>query len=372
MLRCGILPVYVMPSLELAFEHQQRVPYPLTQGLYLINPQFAERADPQAVDFDTLIELPQTRKALYEGGEWHDGETTAEMRPDRWRFISREGFQLYLPSAAQRTNFPVQAIPSSPHFGDEPHYRVPAFTKRKVIGINHADALQDRSLRSVFNKTHTLFKQGYQVVFNEDVEHSITALRHQQRKGQSVEMNRYRDEHVADTFRAAFAAGKAFNALLLSPKEGMELESGRESRSAAEQVVAGVVGYVHNNVFSPDSVFGDNIDMVKVVDFALMRYLQAHDINFVNAGMVTPYTESIKGYRVTEQHYQALQQQLPHEPVSLPHGWQDTITVVKATKKRQRPYVEGLIAAGKITLPLLLINSDSNENPTLQKNNNPQ
>lgn len=350
------MPVYVMPDLQVAFEHQQRVPYPLTQGLYLINSQFSEDTDLQEVDFDTLIQMPQTRKALYEGGEWHDSEPVATMRPDRWRFVSREAFESYLPSAAHRASFPVQPVPSSSHFGNVPHYRVPAFTQPKVVGINHADTFQDRSLRSIFNKTRTLFKQGYRVVFNAEVEHSIKALQNQERRGQSIEMNRYRDPQVASMFRAAFIDGKAFNALLLTPDDA---------------IVAGVVGYVHDNVYSPDSVFGD-IDTVKVVDFALMRYLHARGIDFINAGMVTPYTESIKGYRITKQQYRELLTELPSEPVSLPpSGWQDAITIVTATAKTNARHVERLVAEGRVLTPLLLINSSSNERPALQsaKNN---
>ena len=350
--RLWYMPIYVMPDLETAFAHQQRVPYPLTQGLYLINAQFAEGTDLSQLNFAELVQLPQTQRALYEGGEWHDGEPTAVMHPDRWRFVSRAEFELYLPSSRNHANFPIQPSPASPHFGDVPHYRVPAFTKRKVIGINHADTFQDRKVRAIFNKTRTLFKQGYRVIFNQDVEHSITALQNQPRRGQSVEMNRYRDPHVAQELRAAFAAGKAFTALLRNPDDA---------------TVAGVVGYVHENVYSPDSVFGD-IDLVKVVDFALMRYLHAHGIDFFNAGMVTPYTESIKGYRISEREYHALRAQLPRDPVSLPHsGWRDAITIVTATPKLIERRAERLVAEGEIPTPLLLITSYSNERPE-QKN----
>ena len=350
------MPVYVMPNLETAFAHQQRVPYPLTQGLYLINAQFAADTDLRDVDFAELVQLPLTRQALYEGGEWHDGEPTAVMRPDRWRFVSRAEFPRYLPAAASQVSFPVRTIPPSPHYGDVPHYSVPAFTVRKVVGINHAADLQHRSLRAVFNKTRALFKQGYRVVFNEDVEHAITALQNQARRGQSVAMNRYRDANVANTFRAAFAGGKAFNVLLRSPDGA---------------VVAGVVGYMHENVYSPDSVFGDDIDVVKVVDFALARYLYAHGIDFVNAGMVTHYTESIKGYRVTEQQYRALRAQLPREPVSLPHsGWQDALTIVTATHRLNVRHLERLVAAGQVPTPLLLVTSSSAERPALQSTKN--
>ncbi len=346
------MPVYVMPDLETAFAHQQRVPYPLTQGLYLINPQFVAGLDLHEVDFAEIMASPQTRRAVYEGGDWHDDQPSAAMRPERWRFVSQEELQLYLPSDASQVHFPVQPIPASPHFGDVPHYRVPAFTQRKVVGINHAEALQDRSLRKIFNKTRTLFKQGYRVVFNEDIEQSITALQHQARRGQSVEMNRYRNSHVAHALRAAFAHDQAFTVLL---------------RNADGATVAGVVGFVRENVYHPDSVFGD-INMVEVADFALMRYLHAHDINFVNAGMVTPYTAKIKGYRVTQQQYLELQAQLPHAPVSLPpSGWQDAIGIVTKTAKLNETRVARLVAAGKVLTPLLLLDSSSNEHPALRR-----
>ena len=343
------MPVYAMPNLEVAFEHQQRVPYPLTQGLYLINAQFAEDTDLREVDFDHVIQMPQTRKALYEGGEWHDDEAAAVMRPDRWHFVSHEAFELYLPADTNRANFPVQAVPPSLHFGDAPHYRVPAFAQLKVIGINHADTLQDRSLRSVFNKTRALFKQGYRVTFNTDVEAALTALQNQARRDQSLEMNRHRSPIVANTFRAAFAAKKAFTAILHAP-DG--------------EKVAGVVGYVDGNVYHPDSVFYDDINAAKVVDFALMRYLAARGIDLINVGMVTKYTQDTKGYRITRQQYEELVAQLPSEPVALPHsGWQDAVTIVVPTAKLSQERLEAVLAQGKVPTPILVLNSSSGEQP---------
>lgn len=356
------LLIYAKPSLESAFLHQQSLSMPLMQGLYLINPQVDENADSTLSDpdgmlqhFEELRHSPQTIFALYEGGEWHDGEPTTEMRADRWRYLTLAELQQYFPDAHNREKFAVAAYPRSYISADTPIYSVPAFTKRKVIGVNHASTLHDRSLRSVFNKTRTLLKEGYRIVFNEDVGHAISALQHQERKGQTVKMNRYRNSKIEGDFRAAYAAGKAFDVLLRNPDGEIE---------------AGVVGYVHNNIYSPDSVFGDDLDKVKVVDFALMRYLHTHGIDFVNAGMVTPYTESIKGYRVAEQDYQKLVETLPPEPVSLPHSWQDMLAIVNATKKTNRRHLERLVAAGKAPSPLLLVNSSSNEQPATQSTKN--
>ena len=253
--------------------------------------------------------------------------------------------------------FRIALIPPHPLYGDVPSLRGYLRLRCGRWSVSTMrSTLENRSLRGVFNKTRTLFKQGYRVVFNESAEEAIVALQNQPRSGQSLTMNRYRVQHVADTFRAAFAADKGFTALLLDPDGA---------------IVAGVVGYVHDNLYSPDSVFGSDIDLVKAVDFALMRYLHGRGIDFVNAGMVTSYTESIKGYRVSEAQYYELVAQLPPEPVMLPRGWQDALTVVTASAKIKPQHLQQLVDTGKVPSPLLVVTSSSGERPALQsaKNN---
>lgn len=351
------LLIYVMPNLEAAFAHQQRVPLPLTQGLYLINPQIDAEASLAKVDFATLAQSSQTSFALYEGGEWHDGEPTEEMRADRWRYLSYAELQQYLPSAANQVNFAIEDMPAIPSYGNAPFFAVPAFSLRKIIGINHTDTLQSRSGKALINLTRKLFAQGYRIVFNEELEPSIMALQNQPRNDQTVEMNRYRLPNVANSLRHAFAAGMGFTVLLRDPDD---------------KTVAGVVGYTSGNVYRPDSVFYYNIDEAKVSFLAMLRYLGAHGINFTNAGMVTPFTASIGGFRITEQQYRDLVTQLPATPVSLPaSGWQDAVSIIVPTSKLNQQHLERLVAAGKVLTPLLLLNSSSGEYPVQQsaKNN---
>ena len=352
------LLIYPMPNLEAAFDHQQRVPLPLTQGLYLINPQF-DQTSLEGVDFAALAQSSQTSFALYEGGEWHDGEPTEEMRADRWRYLSYQELQQYLPSAANQANFAIRTRPAdNPSYGNMPFFLVPAFSLSKIIGINHADALQNRRNKAMINLTRRLFTQGYRIVFNEDIELSITALQNQPRNNQELDMNRYLLPNVANNLRAAFANGMGFTVLLRAPDD---------------ETVAGIVGYKHGNVYSPDSVFYRNIDEAKVCCLAMLRYLGAHGINFTNAGMVTPFTASLGGYRITEEQFQALVAQLPTTPVSLPtSGWQDAVSIIVPTSKLKRQHLEGLVAAGKVPTPLLLLNSSSGERPDLASSRNNQ
>ena len=347
------LPVYVRPDLESAFAHQQVVPYPLTQGIYFINPHIDPDANLEELDFHQLRTHPDTIIALYEGGMWHDNVSTETMNSDKWRYLTADDFQSYLPDADNAKKFAIVSAPGVESFGNLPHWRIPAFTQRKVVGINHANSFSDSKLRSIFGRTRTLMRQGYRVVFNQRIEETINFLKNQTRKGQTAEMNRYRDESVENNLRSAFAAGHAFNALLLNPEGDIE---------------AGVAGFVYQNQFRPDSVFGDDINKVKVVDIALMRYLLAHNIEFVNAGMVTSYTEGIKGYRTSQQEYEELVAKLPDEIVTLPpDGWQDTVTVVVATRKLNPLKLQNLVATGKIAGPLLLVRTTSNERPWMRK-----
>ena len=347
------LPVYVRPDLESAFAHQQVVPYPLTQGIYIINPHIDPATSLEELDFHELQTHPDTLIALYEGGIWHDNIPTETMNPDKWRYLNHAEFQSYLPNEENAEKFSTISAPGAELFGNLPHWRIPAFTQRKVIGINHANSFNDQKLRSIFNRTRTLMRQGYRVVFNQRIEETINFLKNQERRGQTVEMNRYRNESVANNLRSAFVAGHAFNALLLNPEGDIE---------------AGVAGFVYQNQFRPDSVFGDDINNVKVVDIALMRYLLAHDIEFVNAGMVTNYTESIKGYRASQQEYEELVATLPKEIVTLPlDGWQDTVTVVVATRRLNTLELRNIVDEGKVKGPLILVRTTSSERPWMRK-----
>ena len=350
------LLIYPMPDLETAFAHQNGLTMPLLQGLYLINPQLEAGASLDEVDFAELSQSPQTTIALYEGGEWHDGEPTDEMRANRWRYLNYAELQQYLPDATNQANFAIDILPALPHYGNAPFFAQPTFGLSKVIGINHTDVLQERRTKKILSKTSTLFKRGYHIVFNEDIEPSITALQNQPRHDQSLEMNRYRIDDVADNLRNAFAAGKAFTALLRAP-DG--------------ETVAGAVGYLHNNVYSPDSVFYRNIDEAKVVYISMLRYLWSQGISFTNAGMVTPFTANIGGYRITERDYQDLLTQLPSTPVSLPtSGWRDSLAIVVPTAKFNQQRLEALIAQGKVPTPLLLLNSSSGEQPAHKSGKN--
>lgn len=338
--------IYLRPSLQSAFEHQQRIPAPLNQGVYFINAGIAEDADSAKLDFWSVLSSPSTRIALYEGGEWHDGQVTAEMDVSRWRYLTVAEFSDYLPNSDNLASFPISSAPAIKSRGGVASYVVPSFALPKIVGINHAQRLGEKKFRSIFNKADRRFADGYRLLFNADnIEKIIKALQDQKRQGQQVTMNRYRNEEVANKLRNAFAGNKAFTISMVDPRD---------------ELVAGVVGYVHGNRFSPDSVFGDDVNDAKIADFSLMRYLTAHGINFVDAGMVTNYTADIGGYRVTREEFEQLVAELPENPIVLPTGWQGTISLVVASAKTSVGYLQELVDRQQIVGPLLLLRPTDN------------
>ena len=344
------LILYPVADLPTAYRHQTKeVPYPLTEGGYLVNARFAN-GPAKVDDVYQLIESPETTIAFYEV-EWQKDGLVGEMDQSKWLILSPEEFAQYLPSPANRDQFPISDIPSSSHYGDRPSYRVLGIADRKVAGVNHVSALQNNDLRFIISRTHTLLRdRGYRIVFNQRLEETITRLKNQERRGQSLDMNRHRDPVVANNLRSAFAAGNAFIALLVDPQD---------------HIVAGSVGYVDdNNLFSPDSVFSDKIVDAKVAYFSLIRYLKAHDIEFLNAGMVTPFTKSIGGYRVTRAEFDRMTDTLPSTKISLPtSGWRESISIVVASKKNSPVRVAHRLAGAIIPRPLIVVESNSDEYP---------
>lgn len=345
------LILYPAPDLQTAYHHQTKdVPYPLTEGGYLVNSRFTDDLDLTEIDAYQLIESPETTIAFYET-EWQKDEVVGEMDRSKWLILSPEEFASYLPASVNRQQFPVNIAQSSVLFGNRPHYRVLAIADRKVVGINHVDALQNKNLRFIISRTHTMLRdRGYRIVFNQRLEETITRLQNQQRRGQSLDMNRHRDPVVANNLRSAFAAGKAFNVLLIDPQD---------------QIVAGNVGFVDDhNLFSPDSVFADNIDDAKVAYFSFVRYLKAHGIEFLNAGMVTPFTASIGGYRVARAEFDQMIETLPSTKITLPtSGWRESISLVVASKKNSPTKVARRLAGIALPRPLIVVESTSSEYP---------
>lgn len=349
------MSVYLRPNLQSAFDHQQRIPYPLNQGVYFINAQVAHVAEDweRLPKFMALLNHDETTIALYEGGEWHDGQlNNYQMDVNKWRFLTVDEFSNYLPNTTNLARFPITSSPATNSAGGLARYLVPSFALPKVVGINHAQALGDKKFRPIFNKSNDRLASGHRLLFNADnVEEIIKALQTQQRRGQQVTMNRYLNEAVADKLRKAFAEDKAFSVSLVD-QQG--------------ELVAGVVGYVHGNRFTPDSVFG-GVNEAKIADFALMRYLTAHQINFVDAGMVTNYTASLGGYRVSRAQFEELVAELPKQPVVLPESWQGEISIVVATKKTSQKHLQYLVDRGVVSGPLLLITTSNNAIPPHQQ-----
>ena len=353
------LLIYVQPDLHSAYQHQQTVPYPLFHGVYLINPNIdPENVDLSSTDLLTLAQAKETQIALYEGGEWYNDAPNNKMQLEKWRYLSYDKLLAFIPDSKSRATFAeIVAKEGYRNTAFAPYYDVPAFSRRKVAGINHSDTLTDKRFRSIINKTYNLMTSGYTVVFNQRIEECIERLKQQKRRGQKINNNRYLAPLTENNLRAAFRNGKAFTALLLNPNKEIE---------------AGVVGFTFNNVYEPDSVFGDDINKVKVVDFSLMRYLRANKIKVINTAMVTNYTESLGGYRVSEKDYLNLVHALPQNIVSLPKkSWTDHLAIIITSKKVSENYLEKHLFNDELLYrPLLVIHTSAeHEKPYLLKEN---
>lgn len=177
----------------------------------------------------------------------------------------------------------------------------------KIRGeLNYAHVFESGSstIKNILREARRLVGQGYTVTFNSNFIEALNMVRDQARvekdadgRPKKVSNNsRYKiDPAVYTQALEAYREGKGFSV---------------EVRDPAGKLMGGILGERHGNLVKlettfyayedrPDGTFKSHIDMAKIAVLAALQRLHEHGIEVADAGMVTPFTASLKGEYVS-------------------------------------------------------------------------
>lgn len=194
--------------------------------------------------------------------------------------------------------------------------RGPRFTQSgwvfpKIRGeLNYARVFESGSstIKNVLREARRLISQGYSVTFNTNFIEALNMVRDQARvqKDQSGRLykmpnnSRYKvDPAVYTQALEAYREGKGFSV---------------EVRDPAGRLMAGTLGERHGNLVKletifygfeerADGAFKSHLDLAKIAVLAALKRMHEKGIDVADAGMVTPFTASLKGEYVSAERF---------------------------------------------------------------------
>lgn len=204
----------------------------------------------------------------------------------------------------------------------------PGWVLPKLRGVLKLDkeTLGGSTYKNLKNQARKYEAKGYKFHFNHDFEESLNKLADQKRVGQDVDENRFRQAAV-------------FNAALQSYKNGKAFSVEMVDRNG--EIKGGFVGYRFGNIIAINSVFYDPpneedvdltgkteeekkailarplLDFAKVPVLALIDRLQAAGIEFIDMGMVSPYSKGLKAKYISQEEFLGMLNKLPKDDVAI-------------------------------------------------------
>jgi Leu/Phe-tRNA-protein transferase len=296
------LRIYVQPTIEAARKHAAEAPNLLMQGVYLIGD--VNEIAPNGIPFQSA-KLTDMRATEYfnqwvaNGLYYFNGAQVLKIRPDLIAQWFQPGQLNWIESEPARGPYIYQNGWFNP--------------KRRGV-ILYADTQKSTSYKNVNARARHLSKTGFKVTFNNDFIQSLNMVRDQDRKGQNQGSSRFTDPEVYQAMVDEYKNGQAFSVEVWDDK-------GR--------LIAGLIGSNMGNLYSPDSVFYDNktykqaIDYAKIAFVALGQRLIQVGIPFMDVGMVTPFTATLKAKLVPVKDFASMLQALPAE--KLPVDFSDWV-----------------------------------------------
>lgn len=272
--------IYVQPTIEAALEHSKGEPDTLMQGVYLIG-------DSAPHDAHSVAAAPFFRRLINQGLYYIENGQISRVSPGlvHLRFLPDQ----------------LEWSISEPERGFYLYQRGWFFPKNRGV-LHHDFTLGSETHKKLRKLARSLYKKGFRFTFNRDFEQALRMVSQQERRGQISGSSRYNDSTFLKETIESFKLGKAFSVEVWD-------DSGR--------MVGGSLGVVSGNLYSPDSVFYDNqnykngIDFAKISVLALIQRLHETGIHFVDAGMVTHFTASVKGKYVPGEEFLSLIKSLP-------------------------------------------------------------
>lgn len=208
----------------------------------------------------------------------------------------------------QRSFFDTsKAIPFSP---DILGHRIgnPGWVFPEVRGVLPIEkSLSGSTYKNLRNQARKLQTEGHRFVFNEDFIASLNMTRDQDRRGSSPEESRYKIPAVYNKSLEFYKEGKAFSV---------------EIRDKNNKLKGGLLCFRYGNLVTIDTVFYDrknpadlesrpDISYAKVAVLALMDRLKAVGITFIDMGMVTSYSDTLKAFYMESDEFLALVAKTP-------------------------------------------------------------
>jgi Leu/Phe-tRNA-protein transferase len=261
---------------ELIRNKREVVYNPLMTGLYIIAPE---------VDLTTMT----------------DTEAQAFMAsiPSREIYeIDENGVVTKLDSALVAERFDSKSMVRTKYFAQEPiHIRQDGWFFPKVRGILRVNTM-NRATSKTYGKLEKrlradIKRDNLEFTFNQDMTGVMRGAMLQQRRGQEVQNNRVTEQSIEDFLRLQ-ADGLA-----------VSIETWQRHEDGTRELVAGTFGTLRKGVLELDSIFYPP----GKVDYARYLFLMARDrlikagMEFIDGGMVSPFTRQMKGAYVSAEEF---------------------------------------------------------------------
>lgn len=300
------LRIYIAKSKAAAAEHAAKEEDPLMQGLYLIDP-----------DLNQNVLIKKQASSIF--------QRLAKANPIYTFRGGKETVEIPYSFFRDQLNFSELTWSlSDPEHG--PFIAASGWVLPNTRGVvMREDVVDSSTYLDMRRLARKLIREGFEVTFNKDFRASLQFVADQKRRvaGQWVANSRYQDAGLrADTMNK-FDKGGAFSVEIWGP-EFINAE-GKPGR----KLVGGLIGNKEGGLYSPDSVFYDQenfpkitIGFSKVAMVALMDRVSAAGIFFLDAGMVSHFTASMKGKIISLEEFLAMIRELPVDPkVDLVKSW---------------------------------------------------
>ena len=205
----------------------------------------------------------------------------------------------------------------------------PGWVLPKLRGVLKLDkeTLGGSTYKNLKNQARKFEAKGYTFHFNYDFKKSLEKLRDQKRVGQDVDENRFRNPAVFNAAVQSYEAGRAFSVEMVD-RHG--------------NIKGGFVCFRYGNIVAINSVFydppnEDDVDMTgkteeekrailerPLLDYAKITVLPLMDrllatgvIEFIDMGMVSPYSKSLKAKYISRDEFLGMLAKLPAEDIAI-------------------------------------------------------
>ena len=302
------LRIYMAKSKVAAAEHAAKEPDPLMQGIYLIDPNLKESVLTKKSPSSVFQRLAKANPVYTFRGGKEPVEIPYSFFRDNLNFSE------------------LNWILEDPEHG--PFIAAAGWVRPSTRGVvMREDAVLSTTYQERRRLARKLILEGFEITFNRDFKASLDFVRDQKRRvaGQWVANSRYQDEGLYNDTIKKFEKGGAFSVEIWGP----EILDADGKPTGKRKLAGGLIGNKEGGLYSPDSVFYDqtnypklSIEFSKIAMIALMDRVSAQGIFFLDAGMVSHFTASLKGKIIPLEEFLKLISELPNNNrVDLQTNW---------------------------------------------------